>query len=729
MPEIYVGKIIHSKDHIEYGLFYDDENGKRQWAQQNALSMRYIFSTEERAQKTLDHIREELKHETENPFSTEEAERYVNKQKWYEASGYAETEPRSYLNKWNIDQKDDPEYERFVAYMLMNGRKRGKKQTYIVLGDYLYWFVRNIDGLAIDWINRTELSNLDVTDDGFKYNKEKVLDNNKRKLEEAKKSTGDYIEFEYDEFGHTVAMQNGEFAGYIIDTGSLIQHADSVMQPGAYVQHFKRLTDNFGNNHLYKVIGKAVNSDNGQDMMVYQALFGDKKIYVRPLLEYLSEVDRKKFPEVRQRFIFETYRGDIKNLTYDLLTVYISRLAQESYGHYEKDEDAGDDTYHLPYIVYDDVIKEIEKAVYAFDLSHPGYRLDLYKSTMGALGMKTVFDPIDPSELYGKEVMAIIFCAFRIERFFEGTLLSFCNSGLMKKYLERLKEIDEEGDHVLSREVIPRLEYFKFNIGGFRGGYDHWIIVYGNDGYNIYKDYMEKIGEPKHKEIKSVNLDKWLLRLSDIKLNNWRRCYDDDHVLDGTQWTLVYKFDNLSIEKKYGNNQYPENYIEFKQLISELDLLLEDCPEMEYDSKQAIELAHTDEIEMDKEKRERLRMMRKNSYHNIDLLEIKTYAESLLKYAEANDPNPLPQCFEYVRDIVINANKGVSRLRHASTYDNFQLAEIIRNDWKKAMDSEVGLPVYYMRISDTPARRKANKEMADMIEMVDNLISNPHGIR
>lgn len=72
---------------------------------------------------------------------------------------------------------------------------------------------------------------------------------------------------------------------------------DRMVRPGERYRHFK--------DKLYQIVGVATHSESGEQMVVYQALYGDYRLYVRPLDMFLEEVDREKYPEVSQKYRFQ----------------------------------------------------------------------------------------------------------------------------------------------------------------------------------------------------------------------------------------------------------------------------------------------------------------------------------------------------------------------------------------------------------------------------------------
>ena len=58
-------------------------------------------------------------------------------------------------------------------------------------------------------------------------------------------------------------------------------------------------------NNKYLIITVAEHTETKKKFVVYKALYGDYKNYIRPLDMFMSEEKKKKYPEVKQKYRFE----------------------------------------------------------------------------------------------------------------------------------------------------------------------------------------------------------------------------------------------------------------------------------------------------------------------------------------------------------------------------------------------------------------------------------------
>ena len=56
---------------------------------------------------------------------------------------------------------------------------------------------------------------------------------------------------------------------------------------------------------MYIVEDVAYDSESEQALVLYRALYGEGRLWARPVEMFLGEVDHKKYPEVEQKYRFE----------------------------------------------------------------------------------------------------------------------------------------------------------------------------------------------------------------------------------------------------------------------------------------------------------------------------------------------------------------------------------------------------------------------------------------
>ena len=107
--------------------------------------------------------------------------------------------------------------------------------------------------------------------------------------------------------GIPVSLDKDEYVE--LDTEPELPKEDVIerdLKVGDIVKHFKReWVDEKTSEYLYKILAFASHTETGEHLVIYQGLYAPFKICARPYAMFMSEVDREKYPDVKQTYRFE----------------------------------------------------------------------------------------------------------------------------------------------------------------------------------------------------------------------------------------------------------------------------------------------------------------------------------------------------------------------------------------------------------------------------------------
>lgn len=133
---------------------------------------------------------------------------------------------------------------------------------------------------------------------------------------------------------------------------------------------------------------------------------------------------------------------------YEKLTNLLPELSDSKAGEWiadHKNDGTKEHPIQFPFVVYAEAVTKLEENIYAFEKEHPELSLNKYSAILEEQGVKwdmRSMSSADVSGFTGRQVVALLLGAVRAERFCDGALKEFVENGSVKRWLERLAEID-----------------------------------------------------------------------------------------------------------------------------------------------------------------------------------------------------------------------------------------------------------------------------------------------
>ena len=134
---------------------------------------------------------------------------------------------------------------------------------------------------------------------------------------------------------------------------------------------------------------------------------------------------------------------------YSALTKYINLLKNDNAGECicDKENDGSSERpIQLPFVIYSITVHKLADDIYKFAKESDEIVPGKYAEILQANGIKWGYDSMmkaDASGLDAQCILALLIASLRAERFCDGALLDFIESGAVTRWLKRLQELDE----------------------------------------------------------------------------------------------------------------------------------------------------------------------------------------------------------------------------------------------------------------------------------------------
>ncbi len=117
---------------------------------------------------------------------------------------------------------------------------------------------------------------------------------------------------------------------------------------------------------------------------------------------------------------------------------------------------------------------------------------------------------------------------------------------------------------------LKDVQSIEIDYGGYLCGGEARKITFDGDKILLDRNYMlrvPKIEEMNREFFEGMTKSDLLEEIADIHMGEWKKDYDDPCVLDGIQWSIVFKYSDGKKRKFEGSNSYPPGFYAFLDVV------------------------------------------------------------------------------------------------------------------------------------------------------------------
>lgn len=131
------------------------------------------------------------------------------------------------------------------------------------------------------------------------------------------------------------------------------------------------------------------------------------------------------------------------------LTKYVPLIEQDEIGHWHVDRENDGTPEHpiqFPFVIFSEMVNRFVDDVYALVDTYPEWELNHYGQILEENGLKWDSKSMSGAiveDLDARCICALLVGAVRAERFCDGALMGFFKDGSIRRWLQRLLELDQ----------------------------------------------------------------------------------------------------------------------------------------------------------------------------------------------------------------------------------------------------------------------------------------------